>query len=188
MHFPKGRAEALTTAGMLSIRGQEGATLDAGDGSAAVKGSSVLMEAGGGYALGGNREGVAAVATSTLKASSSVVEASGATGVSISAPAGVSISSGGDDGGGGGVTVASAAGVTLSSAGGTNGAGTGIVLDAGKTEGGARRGVVIAGGVLSGNSNGDSKAGSSGLDVSGGSRIRLRVQSQGGRRPSTRPD
>ena len=35
VHFPKGRAEALTTAGMLSIRGQEGATMDAGDGSAA---------------------------------------------------------------------------------------------------------------------------------------------------------
>jgi len=49
--------------------------MDAGDGSAAVKGSSVLIEAGGGYALGGNREDVAAVATSTLKASSSVAGA-----------------------------------------------------------------------------------------------------------------
>jgi hypothetical protein len=49
--------------------------MDAGDGSAAVKGSSVLIVAGGGYALGGNMEDVAAVATSTLKALSSVVEA-----------------------------------------------------------------------------------------------------------------
>jgi len=126
-----------------------------------------LIEAGGGYAIGGNREGDAAgVATSTLKASSSVVEASGATGVSISAPAGVNINSGSDDGAGGGVTVASATGVTLSSAGG--GAGTGIVLDAGKTVNGARRGVVIAGGVISGNINAASTGGSSGLDVSGG--------------------
>ena len=43
-----------------------------------------------------------------------------------------------DGGGGGGVTVASAAGVRLSSAGGS-GTGAGIVLDAGKTEAGARR-------------------------------------------------
>ena len=152
-HFPKGSAGALTAAGLVSVRGREGATMVADDGTAAVKGSTVLIEAGGSNALagvdalggdggGGGGEGVAAVAM--MKASSSVVEASGATGVSISAPAGVGIRSGGDDGGGGGVTVASAAGVTLSSAGG-GGAGTGIVLDAGKTEKGTWRGVVIAG-------------------------------------------
>ena len=47
--YKKGSAGALTAAGLLAMRGQEGATLDGGGGSALVTGrTGVSIEAGGG--------------------------------------------------------------------------------------------------------------------------------------------
>jgi hypothetical protein len=135
------------------MRGQEGATVDGGKSVAALRSVvHALVEAGDG--AGGGGGGKPPVAT--LRAAGSVVEASGLTGVSIAATAGVRIS-----------TVAAAASSPSSP---PRAPPHGLILDAGP-----KQPVVIAGGVISGDASVNGSGSSGGLDLSGGGRIRLLV-------------